>query len=46
MTPSYLVYSDKLMRTHHHDSEKARVEAGKATITYGADGWPVGTEVG
>lgn len=29
-----------------HDSEKARVEAGKDTITYGADGWPIGTEVG
>ena len=29
-----------------HDGEKARVEAGKATITYGADGWPVDADAG
>lgn len=25
----------------HHDSDKARIEAGRAPITYGEDGWPV-----
>lgn len=24
-----------------HDSEKALIEAGKAPVTYGLDGWPV-----
>lgn len=25
----------------HHDSDKALIEAGKAPVTYGEDGWPV-----
>ena len=25
-----------------HDSTKARIEAGNAPVTYGADGWPIG----
>lgn len=29
---------------HHHDSDKALIEAGKAPRQrFGADGWPVGT---
>ena len=27
-----------------HDSVKAREEAGKAVLTYGVDGWPIGSD--